>query len=93
MGCYCSACDNPPCGHCESTGQCERCDEEFDNNDLEDVNGEILCEDCANNTMCNRCDCGIPNEDILEYDGGDFCEDCVNEIKKEKLSIKLYGHI
>lgn len=46
-GCYCSTCNNPPCGYCEGRGECDECGKRIKCDDVNEMkDGSFICSEC-----------------------------------------------
>ena len=67
---------------------CESCGEEFDCDDMKEVNGYHYCESCYDEefTVCDECGDVVSREDSLWHDNTCMCESCYDD------KVVLCGH-
>ena len=61
--CYCSTCNNPPCGYCESRATCENCGGRVASSDLQEYQKSILVKGFLETVTVIVCsECGLSME-------------------------------
>jgi hypothetical protein len=67
---------------------CDNCGGEFEARDLNEYNGEMLCDDCYNDAQreyCPRCGESYDSDDMhfLQAAGESYCDSCWDEVRDE----------
>ena len=69
------------------------CNEDIHNDDFIESDHEFICISCDDDSgHCKRCSDRVYTEDLLSYHSESYCEECLPDEKKDRLSIKLFGH-
>lgn len=65
---------------------CDKCGDEFAEDDLTEVGGEMICENCLDSYffICDICEEHIPEEDMVDTaDGKKVCQSCYDDTYSE----------